>query len=225
MIETGQARLAALREEEMRKEAARDAEAALKAQRKEFDRQDRERKDKRNAQDKQRRDAKKVAEQKTPSAAALAAQAANERAAKAVTARTGSSPLAATPSPMALSSPPPMSPSPMAAPKSKRPTGNTPSLQAGRDVAAATPISKNITTRPRAPRGGDGAGAIDEFGNEARPTRDSSSLGQSGPPVPGFSRSPSPALIPLPTPTLDTPVPETPPLGTPYSGNEDPLFK
>jgi hypothetical protein len=131
----------------------------------------------------------------------------------------------ATPSPMALTSPPPMSPSPMAPPKTnKRPTGNTPSAQAGREVAAATGISRNITGRPpRAP--GDGAGAIDEFGNEARPPRDSSSLGQSRPPVPGFGRLPSPALTPLPTPALDTPVPETPPLGTPYTGNEDPLFK
>jgi hypothetical protein len=135
------------------------------------------------------------------------------------------SPPLATPSPMALSSPPPMSPAPMAPPKTKkRPTGNTPSLQAGRDVAAATYISKKITPRNKA--SGDGAGAIDEFGNEARPPRDSSSLGQSRPPVPGFGRSPSPALTPLPTPTLDTPVPETPPLGTPYTGgNEDPYFK
>ena len=316
MVETGQARLAALQEEEMRNRDRIEADAQLQAHIKERDRQERERKDRINEKARQRRfdkrvedlkrynaekdaekeekearraeqeeeeeDAKRAEQeearearraerkearraaapkQKPPSAAALAAQAANERAAKAVTARTGLSPplVAATPSPMALSSPPPMSPSPMAAPKGKRPTGNTPSLQAGRDVAAATPISKNITTRPpRAPRGGDGAGAIDEFGNETRPPRNSSSLGQSGPPVPGWDRSsqsgpssprrktnsppkiateeeirnvlanaPSPALTPLPTPTLDTPVPETPPLGTPYtgSGNEDPLFK
>jgi hypothetical protein len=265
LAESGQANLAAIQEEERQRRASRKADAQLRAQIDESDRQERERKDIRNAKDKQRREDKRVVElkrynaqkdaeeeemakraaapkQKPPSAAALMAQAANERAAKAVAKRNPSPTMAATPSPLTLSSPPPMSPSPMAVPKtSKRTTGNTPSAQAGREVAAATGISKNITARrPSWADAGAGAGAVDAFGNEAKPPRDSSSLGQSrpsinfgrsGPSSPrptipsreemqnvidntrGLRRTTSAPLAPAPSPAI-TPLP-TPDLGTP----------